>query len=86
MFTRPTSYPIAPNTLWEFLQGEDFLWRSHHRANEGSLVISEPFADFGRCMSDAIVRGFRADLHTYSTRSNGKGSSTHMTWSQGVTS
>ena len=81
--TFPTSYP---HTLWEFLQGEDFQWRSHHRANGDRPVVSEPFADFGRCISDAIMRGFRANVHTYATRPNGKGASTHITWSQGVTS
>ena len=81
---RTFATPYA-NALWEFLQGEDFQWRSHHIAS-GSPIISEPFADFGRCVSDAIKRGFRADLHAYATRSNGKGSSTHITWSQGPAS
>lgn len=82
---RTFAIPYA-NTLWEFIQGEDFQWRSHHIAGGSSPIVSEPFADFGRCVSDAIRRGFRADMHAYATRSNGKGSSTHITWSQGAAS
>jgi hypothetical protein len=75
-----------PTPHWEFIQGEDFQWRAYSSANGESPLVSEPFADFGRCVSDAIRHGFRADLHACSTRSNGKGSSTHTIWSQGAAS
>jgi hypothetical protein len=53
---------------WRFVQGADSQWRWHRGANGDSPAVSSPFADFGRCVSDAIKNGFKADMHSYATQ------------------
>jgi hypothetical protein len=53
---------------WTFVQDDDSKWRWHRGANGNSPTVSSPFVDFGRCVSDAIKNGFKADTHSYSTQ------------------
>lgn len=76
------STPPHTESRWQFIQSEDSTWRWHRGANGDSASTSAPFKDFGRCVSDAIKHGFRADLHAYSTRTHGPVSGTHIDWSR----
>jgi len=66
---------------WQFVQAEDSTWHWHRGANGDGPTVSEPFDNFGRCLSDAIKHGFRPDLHPYSTRAGGAVSGPPIDWS-----
>ena len=77
-----TPPPRHTESRWQFIQSEDSTWRWHRGANGDTDSVSAPFKDFGRCVSDAIKNGFRADLHPYSTRAHGLISGTEIHWSR----
>lgn len=56
---------------WMFQEAPQGQWRSRRLLDGGGWETSASFKDLGRCVSDALSKGFKPSSEEYSLAANG---------------
>ena len=57
---------------WIFQESPQGQWRSRRLLDSGGWETSVLFKDFGRCVSDALTKGFAPITEEYALTANGR--------------